>query len=186
MTVPTTQRPGGRGGWGLAALAYSVLIVYGSLYPFSGWTTQGVRLFAFLIPDWSGHWSRADVATNVFAYIPFGLLLARWWRSRGVTLGAIALPTLIGAALSFSMEFTQQFLPARVASLTDLLTNALGTLIGTLMAGVMHDGSLPWTILMRRRDRWFRAGRLVDLGLIAIGLWTLSQLTPLVPSFDVG
>ena len=175
-----------RGRWGLAALAYAALIVYGSLYPLTGWTTRGVRLFAFLLPDWSGHLSRADVVTNVLAYMPLGVLLARWWRNRGVTLGAIAIPTLIGGLLSFAMEFSQQFLPARIASLSDFLANMLGTVVGALMPGVMHGESLPWTMVMRRRDQWFRAGRAADLGLIAIGLWTLSQLTPLVPSLDLG
>jgi VanZ family protein len=170
----------------LAALAYAALIVYGSLYPFSGWTTRGVKLFEFLLPELMGHLSRADLVTNVLAYMPLGLMLARWWRHRGSLLGAIAIPTLIGALLSFAMEFTQQFLPARVAALSDLVANTLGTVVGALMAGVMHGESLPWTIVMRRRNRWFRGGRLVDLGLIAIGLWALSQLTPLVPSLDLG
>src|SRR5271167_1145451 len=103
MTAPPTRGRREGGGWGLPALAYTALIVYGSLYPFTGWTTQGVRLFAFLIPNWSGHIARTDMVTNVLAYIPLGLLLARWWRHRGATLGAIAFSTLIGAALSFSM-----------------------------------------------------------------------------------
>ena len=145
--------------WALAALAYAALIVYGSLYPFSGWTTRGVKLFAFLLPELAGHLSRADLVTNVLAYMPLGLMLARWWRKRGGLLGAIAIPTLIGALLSFAMEFSQQFLPARVASLSDLVANTLGTVVGALMAGVMHGESLPWTIVMRRRDQWFRRGR---------------------------
>ena len=186
MKTPPILRVRDSRRWALAAFAYSALIVYGSLYPLSGWTTRGVTLFAFLKPELAGHLSRADLVTNVLAYMPLGLLLARWWRSRRALLGAIAIPTLIGALLSFAMEFTQQFLPMRVASVSDLFANTLGTAIGALMAGVMHGESLPWTIVMRRRNQWFRAGRLVDLGLIAIGLWTLSQLTPLVPSLDVG
>ncbi len=187
MKTPPGRRTHESSGWGWAALAYAALIVYGSLYPFSGWTIRGVGLFAFLIPEWPGHhWARVDMVTNVLAYMPLGLLLARWWRNRGATFGAIAISTLIGASLSFSMEFTQQFLPSRVADLDDLLTNTLGTLLGALVVGVMKSDSLPWKIVMRRRDLWFRAGRLVDLGLIAIVLWALSQLTPLVPSFDVG
>lgn len=186
MKTPDARRTRESSGWGWAALAYVALIVYGSLYPFSGWTTRGVTLFAFLIPDWSGSWHRTDMVTNVLAYAPLGVLLARWWRKRGVSLGTIAIPTLIGACLSFSMEFSQQFLPSRVAGLDDILTNTLGTLLGAFTAGVMKGDSLPWKMVMRRRDQWFRAGRLVDLGLIAIVLWTLSQLTPLVPSFDVG
>ena len=79
MKVASRPRLSGR--WGLAALAYAALIAYGSLYPFSGWTARGVELFAFLVPHWSAHLSRADVVTNVLAYMPLGLLLARWWRN---------------------------------------------------------------------------------------------------------
>ena len=186
MKTPPVRRARDGRLWALAALAYAALIVYGSLYPFSGWTTRDVKLFAFLLPEWAGHLSRADLVTNVLAYMPLGLMLARWWRKRGGLLGAIAIPTLIGASLSFAMEFSQQYVPSRVASLSDLLANTLGTVVGALMAGVMHGESLPWTIVMRRRNQWFRGGRLVDLGLIAIGLWALSQLTPLVPSLDLG
>ena len=177
---------GNSGRWGLAALAYTALIVYGSLYPFSGWTTRGVRQFAFLIPEWSGHLSRADVVTNVLAYMPLGLLLARWWLSRWSLVRAIVIAMFLGTLLSFSMESLQQFLPARIASLSDILANTLGTATGAALTRVMHGESLPWAMLVRRRDQWFRPGRLVDLGLIAIGLWTLSQLTPLVPSLDLG
>ena len=146
MKTPPILRVRDSRRWALAAFAYSALIVYGSLYPLSGWTTRGVTLFAFLKPELPGHLSRADLVTNVLAYMPLGLLLARWWRSRRALLGAIAIPTLIGALLSFAMEFTQQFLPTRVASVSDLFANTLGTAIGALMAGVMHGESLPWTI----------------------------------------
>lgn len=128
--------------WGLAAFGYAALIAYGSLYPLSGWTTRGVSLFAFLT-EWPGHLSRADAVTNVLAYLPLGLLLARWWRNRGATLGVIAIPTLIGALLNSGMEFSQQFLPVRVASLSDLLANTLGTVIGALMAASCTARACP-------------------------------------------
>ncbi len=182
----TRQPSTNSGRWGLAALAYTALIVYGSLYPFSGWTSEGVRLLAFLAPHGLGHLSRADVVTNVLAYMPLGLLIVRSLGPGRATLGAIAIATLIAGLLSFSMEFLQQFLPARIASLSDLIANIAGAVIGASLAGVVHAESLPWQMVMRRREQWFRSGRLVDLGLMAVGLWTLSQLTPLVPSLDLG
>lgn len=182
---PPPSAPGGR--WGLAAFAYAALIVYGSLYPFSGWTTTSLTPFSFLTARWPDHLSRSDIVTNVLAYMPLGLLLVRWRSGRGQARGgAIALAALLGASLSFAMESLQQFLPARVASLSDILANTLGTITGAVLAGVMHGDSLPWAMLMQRRERWFKPGRSIDLGLIAIGLWTLSQLTPLVPSLDLG
>ena len=171
--------------WGLAALAYAGLIVYGSLYPLTGWTTEQVKVFAFLVPHWPDHIPRADFVTNVLAYMPLGVLLAHWLGRRSVPVGVI-LATLLCAVLSFAMEFLQQFLPSRVASLSDLLANTAGGLAGAVMAAFVHGESLPWVFLMRRRDQWFKPGRIVDLGLLAIALWSLSQLTPLVPSIDVG
>ena len=173
--------------WGLAALAYTGLIVYGSLYPFSGWTAADVTPFAFLTARWPSHLSRADLVTNVLAYMPFGLLLVRW-RDGGSrkAVGAIALAALAGALLSFAMESLQQYLPVRVASVGDILANTLGTIVGAIFATVTRRDSLPWAIVMERRERWFHQGRLVDLGLMAIALWAVSQLTPLVPSLDLG
>src|SRR6266487_5718941 len=98
----TRQPSTNSGHWGLAALAYTALIVYGSLYPFSGWTSEGVRLLAFLAPHGLGHLSRADVVTNVLAYMPLGLLIVRSLGPGRATLGAIAIATLIAGLLSFS------------------------------------------------------------------------------------
>ncbi|HTS20184.1 MAG TPA: VanZ family protein [Casimicrobiaceae bacterium] len=180
------MRPSGAR-WGLASLAYAALVVYGSLYPFSGWTIEGLRLFSFLAAGWHEHLSRADVVTNLLAYMPLGLLLVRWLRGHGCRLRvAMAVAIALGSSLSFAMESLQQFIPSRIASVSDLVANTLGTVVGASLAGVMHSESLPWAVAMRYRERWFRPGRLVDLGLIAIGLWALSQLTPLVPSLDLG
>src|SRR5947207_1434487 len=83
----------------LAALAYAALIVYGSLYPLTGWTTEQVKVFAFLVPHWPDHIPRADFVTNVLAYMPLGVLLAHWFGRRSVPIGVI-LATLLCAVLS--------------------------------------------------------------------------------------
>ena len=187
MNADPGLRTRGEVRWGLAVFGFAMLLAYAGLYPFTGWTTRGVNLLAFILtPGVSGRAPWSDMVANVLAYIPFGLFLVRWRRDRARRLDAIVIPALIGASLSFGIEYSQQFLPGRVASLTDLLANTLGTVIGASLAGVVHGESLTWTMAMRRRNQWFRPGRLADLGLIVIGLWTLSQLAPLVPSLDLG
>jgi len=162
------------------------LIVYGSLFPFTGWSETGVKPFGFLTAQWPAHHSRPDILTNVLAYIPLGLLLVLWWRGRRSLVAPVVLATMAGAALSFLMEFSQQFLPSRDASVMDLITNVFGTFIGAVLAGFVRSEWLPGRVLMEWRARWVKPGRLFDLGLIAIGAWALSQVTPLVPSLDVG
>ena len=172
--------------WTLLALSYAALIVYGSLYPFTGWTREHHGLLDFVFRVGEHRFHAADALTNVLAYIPFGLLLARTHGQRRSLAVTILTATLAGASLSFAMEFLQQFLPSRVASVDDLVTNSIGTLIGAVLAGLLRANTMPLVTFARWRRHWFRPGRVADLGLIAIALWTLSQWTPLVPSLDLG
>ncbi len=165
------------------AAAYALLIAYGSLFPFS--FVGGEAHLSGLLA-WPKHYSGTDVLTNLLAYMPLGLLLGLAWQGRRSPLGSSALALLIGTALSLCMELVQQFEPARDASLLDLALNAAGTLAGALVGTALHAERLPGRTLLRWRTRWIRPGRLCDLGLLAIGLWTLSQVAPLVPSLDIG
>jgi VanZ family protein len=168
----------------LRALLYGAVIVYGSLFPFTGWRAAPNGLLDFLtgLPDFRVH--RADALTNVLAYIPLGLFLVRDGRSRPIR--AVLFAALGGAALSLTMEFLQQFLPQRVASLQDVATNAIGSLIGALV-GVLTQLDVPvMTRLARWRGQAIVRGSGEEFGLLAVGLWALSQWAPFVPSLDVG
>lgn len=172
--------------WGLIALAYAGLILYGSLFPFVGWTDGGVQPLAFLNLAWPRRLLTADVVTNVLAYVPFGFFLARLFGARTSSAAAAVSATMVGAALSFGVEFLQQYLPGRTASSLDLATNTVGTLIGAALSWPLRADGRAGRRLQQWRNHWFTPGRMTDLGLVAIGLWALSQLTPLVPSLDIG
>lgn len=188
---PRTTAAGGENGGpsarvppGLAG-AYGALIVFGSLFPLSGWHAPESPLFAFLAAGRPDHWERADILQNVLVYMPLGLLLTAWL-GRSLRFGtALAIAILAGMALSLAMECLQQFLPGRVASWVDLATNGVGTAAGGSLAGFLREDTLSGSALLKVRDAWFRPGRLVDVGLVALGLWALSQTSPLVPSLDV-
>ena len=62
----------------------------------------------------------------------------------------------------------------------------MGASIGGALATVLRADHVAGASLLQWRRRWFAEGRLADLGMAAIGLWALSQLTPLVPSLDIG
>jgi VanZ family protein len=163
---------------------YAALVVYGSLFPFTGWRAPDADLLDFLahLPDLHVH--RADALTNVLAYMPLGLLIVRDLRGRAMR--AVVAATLAGAALSFTMEFLQQFLPERVASLEDLATNTIGCLAGALLGALTRLDLPAMATLARLRSRRLGRGHGEEFGLLAVGLWALSQWVPFVPSLDLG
>src|SRR3569833_155289 len=169
-----------------ATIAYLLLLMYGSLFPFDQWDAARGGLHAWLSPLWPAHLSRSDVVTNLVVYIPFGLFMALAWSRRTSPRMKIALFSLGGLVLSLCMEYLQSYLPARVSSLSDTLFNAVGTCSGAVQGHTLAAHTFTGTHIRRLRQRLFMDGALVDLGLIVMGLWTLSQLAPLVPSLDRG
>lgn len=160
------------------ASAYTLLAIYGSLYPFAEWYDSGAPLTAFLAAGWPRYTTPFDIAGNVAAYLPLGFLWFASLRQRLLVMPALILAVAIGTSLSFTMEVIQHYLPSRVPSNVDLACNALGTLIGALIGarsgGSMFDGGR----LDSLRRRVFVAGGMPDAGLLLIWLWLLTQLNP--------
>ena len=166
------------------ALLFGALIVYASLYPFSGWRLPGVSAFAFLAMPWSHWWTGFDLVANLIGYMPLGaLVFGALVRTGTQPRRAVPLALATGAGLSFAMEFLQNFLPNRVASNVDLGLNASGALFGALLGSVAHArGAVErWQVA---RDRWF-IGRSAG-GLALLLLWPLGLLFPLPVPLGVG
>jgi len=116
-------------------IAVIVLIVYGSLYP---WTFEGRHLSAsplyLLFHSWDVHSTPrrllADVAVNIAIYIPLGMSAHLAFRRFRSTLLEIAGPVVLGATLSGAIEMTQLFTPQRNCSTVDLITNTVGSALG--------------------------------------------------------
>jgi VanZ family protein len=165
-------------------LIFIALIVYGSLFPFSGWTNSGVSLFSFL-GSWPTVLEKADLIQNVLAYAPLGLFAVIWLMKSMRFWPALMLATLMGGVLSFIMESIQQFLPSRMASTSDLAMNLLGTFTGGLAAAFLTQKTFSGARFLDLRNRWLHPGILPNIGLITLALWMLSQTSPLVPTFDI-
>lgn len=168
--------PGHRSSAAPLAGMYAALIVYASLYPFTGWRVPGVSVWAFLSLDLPRWWTRFDLVSNLLGYLPLGALLfgalvrSGWPRSRSFAVAAAS-----GAALSFTMELLQNFLPQRIASNVDVALNVAGTALGALVGLGVHalGGIERWQAL---RERWFidrSAG-----GLALLVLWPVGLLFP--------
>jgi VanZ family protein len=160
------------------ATVYTLLAVYASLHPFSGWRDTGVDPFAFLTIAWPRYWTAFDLFVNVIAYVPLGFLWVPVGQPRWGRVGAVVLVVLGGAALSCAMETLQNYLPSRVPSILDLGCNSLGTLIGALAGARWGHQLLDGGKLHNLRVRLFLNGQMGDAGLLVLGLWLVTQLTP--------
>jgi VanZ family protein len=160
----------------MAALAYSLVIIYASLQPFTGWQFGQTPPGAFLLQPWPRWITLEDVLFNVIAYLPLGFLLALALCARLRPGSAVLLATLAGTLLSGAMEAAQQHLPARIASVVDLLLNSGGAAAGALIAPLFAPGRRLGEELALLRHSRFIGGARGDAVLVIAGLWLLTQL----------
>jgi VanZ family protein len=159
-----------------ALLAYLLLIVYASWFPFSGWRSSGLSPFAFLNLQPQRYWTGFDVMVNIVGYMPLGalLVLAMYPLVRGMW--AVLVAALGGVLVSGTMEVVQNYLPSRVPSNLDLVTNAGGCLAGALIGLFFASLLLDQSRLYMLRRRWFAAH--ASQGLVLVALWPLAQVYP--------
>jgi VanZ family protein len=162
--------------------AYVALIIYASLYPFTGWRDQGIGPLAFLASPWPKYWTWFDIWSNVFGYAPLGFLLALGFLRRdnqqvvaSSRTAAVTIAVASAALLSLTMESVQSYLPERVASNVDFALNTAGAFAGALVAAALERaGAIArWS---RFRVRWF-----VDDArgaLVLLALWPFALLFP--------
>lgn len=160
---------------GMAALAYSLVIIYASLQPFVDWRVAD-PFGAFLLAPWPRWITVDDIVFNLAAYIPLGFLLATSLRARRTPATAAMIAGLICAALSLALESVQQYLPARIASNVDFLVNSCGGVGGAMLAPLFSPGQRLGHTLVSFRNRGFVSGTPGDAVLVLAGLWLLTQL----------
>jgi VanZ family protein len=186
LPSPTALRPAARHGaepWrrspplALAALlVYAMLLVYGSLSPWSNWRSLGVGPFAYLTAPWPAYVTAFDLTLNVLAYLPLGLLLALALRPRLRGATGVVASIVIAAVLSILLEGAQSYLPARIASNLDALANIAGAAFGAVAAAALAPSLIDDRRLSQARRHWLRPHAAVLLTLVA--LWPLAQTHP--------
>jgi VanZ family protein len=168
------------------AIAYAVLVLYASLYPFGPWRQLAASPFAFLLDPWPRHYTASDIALNVMGYLPFGLLLTLSALSWTSPRWAGVISVLLGTALSVGMETLQSYLPLRVPSNLDVLSNGIGALVGAVLGAWGGERFLLGGRLYRLRHRIFLPGAAVDAGFVMLMLWLFTHLYPAVWLFGNG
>jgi glycopeptide antibiotics resistance protein len=150
------------------------LIVYVSLFPFR-FVADGPGLADALR---SLSWARAgrgDMFNNVLLYVPFGFCVALLVEPRRGRVAGIVAGTLLGAALSLSLELLQASVAVRVSSLRDLSLNTAGALLGTVLGTVFH------ALGSRVSPQGAPRSRSAFVAMSILVLWLLERLWPLLP-----
>lgn len=160
----------------VALVFYSLLVMYASCYPFSGWHDSGLLPWSYLTENLPHYWTGFDLIVNVIGYIPLGLLAVLALYPRLRALPAIVVASLSGVLLALLLESVQSFLPSRVPSNLDVLTNTFGTILGALLGELLRRPVLEQSQLRALRRLWF--SQQASRGLIVIALWPLAQIFP--------
>ena len=168
------------------AAAYTLLVIYASLHPFSGWRDSGAPASAFLFAAWPRYWTGFDLVTNVIAYLPLGFIWVPTLQPRHGQLLAALMAAMLCACLSLSLETLQNFLPSRVPSNLDFGSNSLGGLLGALAGARWGTTLLDGGRLHALRTRLVGEGAMPDAGLVLLALWLLTQLNPAILLFGNG
>jgi len=165
---------------------YVLLIIYASLYPLAGWHDSGGNPLAFLGAAWPRYYTVFDLVINILAYIPFGFFCTTALRRRLAPLSAWLAAALLGGGLSFTMELVQNYLPSRVPSNLDLACNTAGALLGGLIGARWGSRALNDGRLARWRRQMMMQAYGVDIGVLLIAGWLMTQLSPEILLFGSG
>ncbi len=165
-------------------ICYLALIVYASLHPFSGWRAPGVSPLVFLEAAWPRYWTAFDLAINIIAYMPLGFFVAQSLGRHSGKPQAFLISLLIGSVLSMVIESVQTCLPSRVPSSVDLLCNSIGSGLGAALSLWCGTRFFRWAT--RVQQQRLAPIQHIEYGLILIGLWLLTQLSPETFLFGTG
>lgn len=184
MPAQATTKPAASSFARVSLLIYTLLIVYASWYPLSGWRDMGLQPFDYLWARLPYYWTGFDLWTNIVGYAPLGALLVYSMYPRVRSYAAVLLAIVAGVALSAVMEAVQTYLPTRIPSNLDLITNSCGTVLGALVGAATGRYFLRESRLLELRRRWF--SREASRGLVVVGLWPLALIYPQSHLFGLG
>lgn len=162
-------------------LLVTVLILYGSLYP---WRFHAKALPAsplwMLLHAWPRPFHRTDLldgAINIPLYVPFGMFFFLAMSEARPRAARAALAAAGAMLLSTCVELAQLFDSGRVTSLYDVVCNTVGAVIGVGLAR-SFPGAISGAINEIESKGAFRPTSALAL----LYLWAGAELFPLIPS----
>jgi glycopeptide antibiotics resistance protein len=148
-----TQTPPARG-WSNRILSASLFgILFFTLFPywadFSQKHSPGRSIFLLSRP--LGFDGFLHTSLNALLFLPFGFALSQFFQGRRKSLfRSILVAVVAGAALSYSIEIIQLYMPSRDSAWDDVLANVLGALLGAIL------GSASGGFIFRKLSDWER------------------------------
>jgi VanZ family protein len=104
---------------------------------------------AFLRPFWHEYEPTASywkgIVINIVGFLPLGLFYYAYWSTVRPIKRAALTTTVLGFAVSLTIEVLQSQIPTRDSGTTDLITNTFGTFLGVQLYG----WSLVRTLLLK-------------------------------------
>jgi len=154
----------------------SVLITYGSFYPFDFDLTRisstGIS-HALNLNPFSPSWG--DILGNIILFVPFGVFGIFSITSVRRRTAQVGIVVILGFLLALLLQVGQLFLPSRDPSLSDVFWNLFGVFSGTFVS---------FTPVVRR---WLASKgdkRDLNVPLLLSAAWVAKQLVPFVPTLD--
>jgi VanZ family protein len=167
-------------------VAYTLLVAYASLYPFTGWQAPVDGVLGFVLSPWPRYHTSADLLLNIAGYAPLGFLVALMLRPHLSVRASAVAATAAGTLLSLVLEAVQSCMPPRVPSNLDVLCNGLGALGGAMVAVTLGERWLLSGYLYVWRQQQFLSGTRADAGFMLVLLWLFTQLNPEIWLFGNG
>ena len=84
-----------------------------------------------------------DLVENVIGFMPVGFIFCAYFAYRCRLLKAVVYATLVGGALSVTIEIAQFYVPPRGSGMSDIITNTAGAAIGALLLHAVRSRVPP-------------------------------------------
>lgn len=128
------------GEWSNRIILLSLLgIAYLTLFPFHFDFAPSLifHRYPFLLDTSVKRPHFLDFFLNVLLFVPFGFGISAYARKRGVHLWtSFLLALVLGAAVSYTVELLQFYIPARDSGWQDVISNSIGSLVGFLLFAI--------------------------------------------------
>ena len=154
----------------------TVIIVYGSLFPFNFQAHELNQVaFDLFLQSWRDRSSWGDLLSNIALFVPYGAAGMLSTRSFRFTTLSVFLVLASGLILAVGLQFAQLYLPGRIAALNDAMWNVLGLTLGIFFAFVANRYILKLQIEVQA---------IPLIPLVLLGVWCAYRLVPFVPTID--
>ncbi len=159
----------------------SLLIAYGSLYPFQFVMLDGSKLGGL---DWlftlEQRTTRGDILGNVLLFVPFGFFgaLCVEQTNKARHFWYTGLLILVGFVYSIFLQVMQLYLPSRIASPMDAWANLAGLLTGVAIVKLLSSR------FMARCYQTDKVTSTIAIPLLLCASWLGYHWFPFIPSFN--